>query len=223
MRTKPDKTPTAANVQAATTPEKLAGLAAVALDPSIGAGSVASVYAELGARTNCIALAGELKAQMKALHGGDLRRGEEMLLAQAHTLDAMFNHLALRAASNLGAYVGAGETYLRLACKVQSQCRTTLEAIAAMHQHPTDAGADDGLIDEVLAVVRAVRKIRAGGDALYVTYLAVAGALGWNDMRVRRKAAVALKRGWLVNKQAGLRRPADLYVGKAPLLARVST
>jgi hypothetical protein len=52
-----------------------------------------------------------------------------MLCSQAHTLDVIFNTLAQRAAQNIGTYMGAADTYMRLALKAQSQCRTTIEAL----------------------------------------------------------------------------------------------
>jgi len=39
----------------------------------------------------------ELKEQSKALKAGNMDRAEEMLLAQAHTLDELFNNLARKA------------------------------------------------------------------------------------------------------------------------------
>jgi len=75
-----------------------------------------------------------LDAQSKALSGGDLERAEAMLSAQAHTLDTLFNHLAQRATR--AEYVRNFELYLKLALKAQSQCRTTLEALAEI-KNPT--------------------------------------------------------------------------------------
>src|SRR6266516_2896084 len=46
------------------------------------------------------ALARELTGQIAAGNRGDLSRAEGMLLAQAHTLDAIFNSLARRARGN---------------------------------------------------------------------------------------------------------------------------
>ena len=43
------------------------------------------------------ALVRELAAQGAAVKDGDLSRAERMLIAQAHTLDALFNNLARRA------------------------------------------------------------------------------------------------------------------------------
>jgi len=53
-----------------------------------------------------------------------------MLTAQATSLDAIFNEMARRCALNMGEYIGAADTYMRLALKAQSQCRTTIEALA---------------------------------------------------------------------------------------------
>ena len=81
-------------------------------------------------------MAGELLKQAKAARDGDIGQGESMLITQAHTLDAIFNNLARRAARNFGEYLQAGETYMRLALKAQSQCRATLETLAAVKNPP---------------------------------------------------------------------------------------
>jgi len=66
-----------------------------------------------------------------AVGNGDLGRPEAILTIQAHTLDTIFNELARRSQANVsGGYLEAAERYLRLALKAQSQCRTTLEALA---------------------------------------------------------------------------------------------
>lgn len=65
---------------------------------------------------------------------GDLALASRLLASQAITLDAMFTELARRAAINMGEYMDAGEKYGRLAFKAQSNCRTTLEALAKLHQ-----------------------------------------------------------------------------------------
>ena len=83
------------------------------------------------------ALARELTAQVVAVNGGDLLRAEGMLIAQAHTLDALFNNLARRAHGQ--EYLHQYETYMRLALKTQSQCRATLETLAAIKNPPSVA------------------------------------------------------------------------------------
>lgn len=78
----------------------------------------------------------ELQAQIAAVHSGDMDRAEAILIAQAHTLDDLFNVLARRAALNIGEYLGAAETYFRLALKAQSQCRATLETLSNVKNPP---------------------------------------------------------------------------------------
>lgn len=66
--------------------------------------------------------------------GGDLSMASRMLAAQAITLDSMFTEFARRAALNMGEYIGASETYGRMALKAQSNCRSTLDTLAKLHQ-----------------------------------------------------------------------------------------
>lgn len=61
---------------------------------------------------------------------GDMADMESLLVAQATALDAIFTEMARRAALNMGEYIHAADTYMRLALKAQSQCRTTVEALA---------------------------------------------------------------------------------------------
>lgn len=81
-------------------------------------------------------LINDLSEQTRVSNGGDLKRGEAMLTAQAHTLDAIFNNLAQRAAINMGEHLGATETYMKLALRAQSQCRATWETLAAIKNPP---------------------------------------------------------------------------------------
>lgn len=81
-------------------------------------------------------MARELREQGDAINCGDFAVSERMLNAQAVALNMMFAELARRAALNMGEYIGAAETYMRLALKAQSQCRTTIETLAAMKNPP---------------------------------------------------------------------------------------
>ncbi|MXP10760.1 hypothetical protein [Pseudoblastomonas halimionae] len=65
---------------------------------------------------------------------GDLAMASRMLASQAITLDGLFTELARRAAMNLGEYMDSSERYGRLSLRAQSNCRTTLEALAKLHQ-----------------------------------------------------------------------------------------
>jgi hypothetical protein len=76
----------------------------------------------------------ELLAQTSDVDEGSMKRPEAMLVAQAHTLDQLFNHLARRAHGQ--EYMPNFEAMLRLALKAQSQCRATIETLAAIKNPP---------------------------------------------------------------------------------------
>ena len=65
----------------------------------------------------------------KAATSGDLTHYKVMLAAQADTLNSVFTELARRAALNMGEYISATETYMRLALKAQAQCKANIEAL----------------------------------------------------------------------------------------------
>lgn len=65
---------------------------------------------------------------------GDLAFASELLATQALTLDNIFTEMARRMALNMGEYLGATETYARIAMKAQAQSRATLEALTKLHQ-----------------------------------------------------------------------------------------
>jgi hypothetical protein len=76
----------------------------------------------------------ELAAQVKAVQDGGLGRREALLVAQAHTLDLLFNRLTRRA---MGCdTIPPFEANMRMALRAQSQCTRTLEVLAAMKNPP---------------------------------------------------------------------------------------
>ena len=105
-------------------------IADFALGPSapsaVSARCFATNFAEVGL-TEAIATVCEMSSKVKS---GDLSELELMLASQAIALNAIFNSMAQRAARNAGEYLGATETYLRLALKAQGQCRATVETLA---------------------------------------------------------------------------------------------
>lgn len=109
-----------------------ATLARTALRPSVRAAITAQRYSKEFGELDLGALVDELAAQNSAANKGEMARAEGMLMAQAHTLEAIFHELARRAALNLGEYINAAEIYMRLGLKAQSQCRATLETLAAI-------------------------------------------------------------------------------------------
>lgn len=106
-------------------------LATLLLRPSVQA---AVTIQQWGSQSDVGSLMSELSMQMNIVKSGNMGRAESMLLAQAHTLDTLFNNLAKRAHNQQ--YLKQFETYLRLAFKAQSQCRATLETLAALKNPP---------------------------------------------------------------------------------------
>lgn len=71
-----------------------------------------------------------LRAASEKARSNDLGTAEAMLMQQAAALNSIFGELAVRAAANMGHYVGTMEIYMRMALKAQAQCRTTIETLA---------------------------------------------------------------------------------------------
>ena len=104
-------------------------IASAALSPAMANASTAADFTKAIfpgiSLQECIEV---LEADIKAVNGGDLDKLEGLLTAQAEALNAMFNNFAKKAAhAELLPHL---EGYCRLALKAQSQCRTTVEAIA---------------------------------------------------------------------------------------------
>jgi hypothetical protein len=83
------------------------------------------------------ALIEALREQTRAVNDRNPDRGTEMLAAQAHTLDAMFNVLTRLALGQSRS--DRRDAYFKTALRAQSQCRATWETISAI-QNPPIAG-----------------------------------------------------------------------------------
>lgn len=116
---KPDESPDLATARTLTEPETQAG---------------ATVQEWQGGFVDVDAMAQELRRQTEKLKTGDMSRAESVLLAQAHTLDELFNNLARRAKRS--EYLSQLETNLKLALKAQNQCRMTLETLSTIKNPP---------------------------------------------------------------------------------------
>lgn len=143
MATKP-KAKASARKRGASTPldtehcsdEKNTTKARNILNPTIRGAVTAQAFSKAHGDTDLQSLVTELGNQVGKVTSNDLLRAESLLITQAHTLDGIFNELARRAAMNMGEYIKATDTYLRLALKAQSQCRATLETLAAIKNPP---------------------------------------------------------------------------------------
>lgn len=109
---------------------KARALAKAALRPSVRGAVTVREFSKSYGDIELTALVDELAAQAKAVNDGDLARAEAMLAVQAHTLDALFNHLLLRAKT--AEVLPHFEAFMRYALRAQNQCRATLETLAAV-------------------------------------------------------------------------------------------
>jgi len=70
---------------------------------------------------------------------GGTEQADALLTSQAIALNAVFLEMSRRAALNMGHHLKVTETYMRLALKAQSQCRSTLESLAEIRNPRTVA------------------------------------------------------------------------------------
>lgn len=75
-----------------------------------------------------------LRDQAAAVQGGDLAQAEAMLINQASALQALFVRLSERAMEQ--SHMPNLEGFMRMALRAQSQCRSTLETLAAIKNPP---------------------------------------------------------------------------------------
>ena len=75
-----------------------------------------------------------LREQAATVQGGDMSHPEAMLINQAAALQALFVRLAERAVEQ--SHMPNLEGFMRLALRAQSQCRATLETLAAIKNPP---------------------------------------------------------------------------------------
>ena len=116
-----------------------AELARKTLDPLANAARTARCYSNTvpGFELSFGQLVEGLAEQCEAVSLGDLTRPEVMLLAQAHTLDAIFNKLMALARDDVYCDFDKSDRRTRLALKAQNQCRVTLEALLTHKRPPT--------------------------------------------------------------------------------------
>ena len=138
-RKKKDPAPSNANtmkVQAEPGESREAVMARLAVAPCMTAATVTTSFSRAFGEVDLTATHTALLEQTKRVHGGNLREAESTLVAQAAALNSIFADLARRSALNVGEYMGAAETYMKLALRAQNQCRMTLETLATIKNPP---------------------------------------------------------------------------------------
>jgi len=111
-------------------------IARTVLRPTVQAAATLQVFSTSFGELDPMALVNSLNKQIESASKNDLGRCEAMLVAQAHTLDAIFHTMARRAANNLGHYPETVERYLKLALRAQSQVRATWETLSTIKNPP---------------------------------------------------------------------------------------
>jgi len=108
--------------------------AELATTPSINAAAIMESYGKTFGEQKIADLVDLLRDSMGDLKNNNLTRCENMLLAQAYALQAMFTNLSRRAIAQ--EYLKNLDVYLRFAFKAQNQCRMTLETLANIKNPP---------------------------------------------------------------------------------------
>src|SRR5205814_3516952 len=72
-----------------------------------------------------------------AVHPGDLRKAEGILISQPIAFNAVFTDLSQCSARTMYRRLDTAERLMRLALKAQGQCRATLETLAVLKNPPT--------------------------------------------------------------------------------------
>ena len=112
--------------------------AEIALSP-VNANTMTAIYFLRGNFGNEIDITESLKVmgdKVAKVNAGAINELEATLTAQVVSLDAIFNEMARRAADNMGTYLQATESYMRLALKSQAQCARAIEVLATMKNPP---------------------------------------------------------------------------------------
>ncbi|PPD41649.1 MAG: hypothetical protein CTY16_15775 [Methylobacter sp.] len=117
----------------ATIPTDLLQKAEMLINPTVRAAMTMTIW-KGNPEVSAYDIAQALIPQIEAVNNGDRERTEAMLVAQAYTLDELFNQLARQARNRKS--LKQFELDLRLALKAQSQCRATLETLAAIKNPP---------------------------------------------------------------------------------------
>ena len=109
-------------------------LARTLIRPALNSALSITKLSRLGdvCQTNINALIEELGGQVTAVNDGDMSRPEALLVAQAHTLDALFGRLLDASLTNMGEYLSATESYMRLALKAQAQSAQTIRVLSEL-------------------------------------------------------------------------------------------
>lgn len=106
-------------------------IARTILKPSLNASRIIQEVHKNTDNVTTSELMHKLKKQMEHVSKGDLETAEAMLIAQSHTLDALFTEFSIKALRNKGHYDWF-KSYINAALKTQNQCRMTLGTLGEL-------------------------------------------------------------------------------------------
>lgn len=117
--------------------EEVAACSEVVITPELAALRViqgAEKGSGFGGLIDVTAVGRQLREQAAAVNRGDLSQAEAMLMNQATALQSLFARLAERGMGSNR--MSVFEANMRMALRAQSQCRATLETLAAIKNPP---------------------------------------------------------------------------------------
>jgi hypothetical protein len=154
-----------------------AAMARAFTNPSVRSALTTSSFTKKGFEIET----GALVKQLKTLCKDDNFNVDEMLKAQAQTLDAIFNNLAQTAALNFN-NVNVFTPIMKLAMQAQNQCGKTLQVISQNQQNKllNKAKANDSM--DSSKTIEAIE-----GDKKVATLVAIDGG----KVRRRKKESIA--------------------------------
>ncbi|MBV2264276.1 MAG: hypothetical protein KUL79_12035 [Thauera sp.] len=116
--------------------ETMRNYAKAIIAPEVGAFRILSACEQPGLKDqlDTPAMIRLLKDRGEAINQGDMSHAEQMLAAQATALQTLFVRLSERAMEQ--SHMPNIEGFMRLALRAQSQCRATLETLAAIKNPP---------------------------------------------------------------------------------------
>ena len=128
------------------------GIARAMLNPLFHAAATVQDYVLTSDSVDLSDLVRALEHQVRAVEEGNFERLEEILIAQAYTLDVVTNHLLRR--SIIQEKARFIESFLKLGLKAQNQCRTTIEALMRAknpktHLNQTNIGYNQQVNNEI--------------------------------------------------------------------------
>lgn len=115
--------------------DRFKAMTLIALNPNHNAAAVVRAFSQdTFGESNPLVAAAELERLCNEVSDGDMDRIEAMLLSQAVSLEVIFAALARRGSQqeNMKHF----ESFMKLALRAQSQCRATLETLAAIKNPP---------------------------------------------------------------------------------------